>query len=295
MKNDMRKSFRIKACIATLLMLLAALLPAVAQNKQAYALYRANGKRISYLKMVRELEKNDVILFGELHNNPVAHWLQYEVVESLHRTRDLVLGAEMFEADNQGSLDMYLAGEIDGKGLDTLARVWPNYATDYKPLVDFAREKRLRFIATNIPRRYANLVFRKDFAALDSLSAEEKNWMAPLPIAYDPELPGYARMTHMMEGHSRATLPKAQAVKDATMAYFLLKNRVPGHLFIHFNGAYHSDHYEGILWYLRRGEPDLNYITITTVSQDDVTELSAGNIGRADFILCVDENMTATY
>ncbi len=265
------------------------------RGKKAYTIFTGSGKEISYEKMVREISRGDILLFGELHNNPIAHWLQYEVTESLHRKRELVLGAEMVEADNQEPLNDYLEGRITAKTLDTLARLWPNHKTDYAPLVDFAREKGLRFIATNIPRRYANLVFKKDFAALDSLTAKEKEWIAPLPIDYDATLPGYAAMTGMMGNHTSETLPKAQAIKDATMAHFITANHPGGKLFIHYHGTYHSDNYEGILWYLKRTRPQLRAVTIATVSQADARKLDRQNLRKADFILCVDENMTTTY
>jgi uncharacterized iron-regulated protein len=266
-----------------------------ARNKKAYVIYNAAGKKTGYEKMVRKLAGNDIVLFGELHNNPVAHWLEYEVMESLNLRKPVMPGAEMIEADNQDALSDYISGKITAKALDTLARLWPNYKTDYAPLVDYAKMHKLNFIATNIPRRYANLVFKKDFKALDSLSALEKSWIAPLPIAYDPELPCYAGMKGMMGGHSSETLPKAQAIKDATMAWFILQNHEPGKLFIHFHGAYHSDNHEGILWYLKKGKPDLKYITISTVSQKNPLKLEKENINKADFIICVDENMTTTY
>jgi uncharacterized iron-regulated protein len=245
--------------------------------------------------MLRVAEKGDMLLFGELHNNPIAHWLQYEVTRDLHGTRSLILGAEMFEADNQQALTDYIEGRIDSKGLDTLARLWRNYPTDYAPLVNFAKDNNLPFIATNIPRKYANLVFRNDFSALDTLPDQEKQWIAPLPIAYDPELPGYKNMLTMMGGGRGETFPKAQAIKDATMAHFILKNHVDGQLFIHYHGTYHTDHFEGILWYLQLQRPDLRYITISTVEQEDVRRLEDQHKGKADFILVVDKNMTKTY
>ena len=121
-------------------------------------------------------------------------------------------------------LNNYLAGKIDEKALDTLARLWNNFKTDYKPLVDFAKDNKLKFIATNIPRKFASQVFKGGFEVLEELSDEEKNWIAPLPIAYDATLPGYVKMKEMMGGHGGDNLPKAQAIKDATMAYFILKN-----------------------------------------------------------------------
>ena len=79
------------------------------------------------------------------------------------------------------------------------------------------------------------------------------------------------------------------------MAHFILSHFTEGQRFIHYNGAYHSDNYEGILWYLKRQSPNLKYLTISTVSQDDVSRLLPENKGRADFIICVDSNMTNTY
>lgn len=275
--------------------LLALAFSVYSQSKPAYILYNAAGKKISYDKMIRTLKDKDIVLFGEYHNNPIAHWLQLETTRDLHARRPLVLGAEMFEADNQEPLDRYLRGEIDAKALDTLARLWKNHRTDYAPLLNFARDSHLVFAATNIPRRYASMVSKGGFEVLDTLTAQEKSWMAPLPMAYDAELPGYKNMIAMMGGHGGPNLPKAQASKDATMAHFILKYYKPGSLFLHFNGAYHSDNYEGILWYLRRERPNLKYATITTVSQKDIGRLLAENKGKADFIICVDEDMTTTY
>lgn len=266
-----------------------------AQNKSPYVLYNAKGKKLSYKKMIKVLKEKDIVLFGEYHNNAIAHWLQLEVTKDLKQSRDLVLGAEMFEADNQEPLDLYLQGKLSAKGLDSNARLWKNYPTDYAPLVNFAKANKLAFAATNIPRKFASLVSKGGFEKLDSLSAKEKSWIAPLPIAYDAELLGYKKMLEMMGGHGGPNLPKAQAIKDATMSHFILKYFKTGSLFVHYNGAYHSDNYEGILWYLKRQRPELRYATISTVSQKDISSLEVANKGKADFIICVDEDMTNTY
>jgi len=203
--------------IITSLLLFATILSA-AQDKKAYQIFDKNGKKTSYEKLLKAGEKADVVLFGEYHDNSVVHWLQLEFTKDLAQKKDLVLGAEMLEADNQTQVNQYLKGEINQKQLDSSARLWKNYKTDYKPLVDFAKEKKINFIATNVPRRYASLVFKKDLVALDSLSALEKSWIAPLPIAFDINLPGYKSMMGMQGGHAGEKMPKAQAIKDATMA-----------------------------------------------------------------------------
>ena len=213
--------------------------------------------------------------------------------------------------------------------------MWKNYSTDYKPLVLIAKENKLNFVATNIPRRYANMVFKKGVSSLDSLSNEALSYMAPLPLEYDTSLNCYKQLmgsgagpmaeapvadsiTPMiskdpmaeapvadsispmksmapMGGHGSTNLADAQAIKDATMSYFILENWRPGQLFIHYNGAYHSDEFESMNWFLKRDRPDLNIITISTVSQDDVTELEEESIGKADFIIAVPSTMTQTH
>jgi uncharacterized iron-regulated protein len=281
--------------MALLLVSLSTVFATLAQNKPAYVLYNAKGKKVSYKKMINFLKEKDIVLFGEFHNNPISHWLQLEVTKDCRQYRDLVLGAEMFEQDNQQALDLFLADKISAKGLDSSARLWKNYPTDYAPLVNFAKENKLAFAASNVPRRYASMVARGGFEALDTISAQQKAWIAPLPIAYDPELPGYKKMLEMMGGHGGENLPKAQAIKDATMAHFILKYHKPASLFIHYNGAYHSENYEGIVWYLKKQNPVLKIATITTISQKDVHHLLKENKGKADFVICVDEDMTTTY
>ncbi len=271
------------------------LLVTEAQNKPAYVLYNANGKKVSYKKMIRKLSQKDIVLIGEFHNNPISHWMELEITKDCKQNRNLILGAEMFEQDNQPALDLYLQGKITAKGLDSATRLWKNYSTDYAALVNFAKENKIAFAATNIPRRYASMVSKSGFEVLDTLSLKEKSWIAPLPISYDSTLPGYKKMMTMMAGHGSANMPKAQATKDATMAYFILKYFVPGSLFIHYNGSYHSDNHDGIVWYLKQSHPDLKIITVTTVSQKDIRKLKKENKNKADFIICVDDDMTMTY
>lgn len=266
-----------------------------AQDKQPYQLYNAKGKKTTYKKLLETAEGADVVLFGEHHDDALIHWLELELTKDLSEKKKLVMGAEMIEADNQDELDSYLNGTINQKAFDTLARLWNNHKTDYKPLVDFAKSKNIKFIATNVPRRYASMVYKKGFGVLDSLPAAEKEWIAPLPIAYDATLPGYVKMLEMMGGHGGDNLPKAQAVKDATMAHFIAKNLEKGSVFIHYNGTYHSDNYEGINWYLKREKPQVKIITIAAVTQADIMNLEQEHLNKADFILVVDEDMTKTY
>ena len=269
-------------------------------DKPAYQLYSHKGKKVKFKELKKASLEADIILFGELHNDPICHWLQLELTKTLYEElgNNLLLGAEMFETDNQLILGEYLNGKISTRSFKSEARLWLNYDTDYEALVEFARDSSLTFIATNIPRRYASVVHKQGLEALDSLSLAAKRYLPPLPIKYDPELKGYKDMLGMMGGmggHTNENLPKAQAIKDATMAYNILKNWYPQKVFLHYNGTYHSNNREGIVWYLEQEKPGINILTIATVKQSEIDELEEENQNLADFIICIPENMTTTH
>src|SRR3990167_420757 len=81
-------------------------------NKEAYKVYDDLGKETSYKKILKKAEEADIILFGELHNNPIIHWLQFELTKDIffQVNENIALGAEMFEADNQLIINEYLGG-----------------------------------------------------------------------------------------------------------------------------------------------------------------------------------------
>ena len=277
-----------------ILFILSIFLCAEGFSQEAFAFFTQNGKRTSYRKLLRKSKKADIVLFGEYHNNPIAHWLEVKLTKDLLGKRSLILGAEIFERDNQDALDGYLQGTIDQKGLDTLARLWKNYKTDYKPWVDLAKREKLPIVATNIPRKYANLVYKKGLQALDTLPSAERKWIVSLPFPYDGNLSQYEKMKKMAR-HNPENLPMAQAIKDATMAESIETHYKKGSLFLHLNGSYHSDFFQGIYWYLRKRNPNLKILTISTLSQSSLKKLSSEAYGQADFILVVDEDMTGSY
>ena len=275
-----------------------------AQDKPAYKIFTGEGKKADYGDLLKEVSKADVIFFGELHDNPIAHWLELELAKNIYslKGKDLILAAEMFETDNQILIDEYFSGLIKESSFESEVRLWNNYKTDYKPLLDFAKLNGLVFVASNIPRRYASVVNSGGFEALEKVSPEGLKYIAPIPVEYDPELPCYKDMLSMessiggqMAQKVSDNLPKAQAIKDATMAYTIGKYLKPGQTVIHYNGSYHSERYMGIIWYLNRYSPGLKVATITTVLQDDIDKMDEKSKGLADFVIVVPTSMTRTY
>jgi uncharacterized iron-regulated protein len=288
------------------ILLLLFILPLFAMNsdKVAYRVYNSKGKQVDYKDMLKAVQKSDIIFFGELHDNPICHWLEIELTKDLFSAKgeNLVLGAEFFETDNQLIINEYLSKMIRKKDFETEAKLWPNYKTDYAPLLDFAREKGLKFMATNIPRRYAALVNLKGFEGLDSINALQRGLIAPLPIKYPDSLECYASIVKSAgEGaqpHSTANLGKAQAIKDATMAHFLMKNAFGEKTLLHFNGSYHSDNHQGIVWYtnqiIRKTSYEPKILTISCVEQENIDSLSQEQESIADFIILIPTSMTKT-
>ena len=230
-------------------------------DKPAYVIHTADGKTTTYSKMVKELLGYDVVFFGELHNDPIAHWMEIELTESFfaEKGKNLILAAEMFETDNQLIIDEYLGGFIKESNFEGEVKLWKNYQTDYKPAMTFAKNNGLKYIASNVPRRYASMVSAGGFEALEKLDSESKAYFPPLPFEYDPEVKCYKDMLSMGGGamgtHANANLPKAQALKDVTMAWSISKFYNEGNMVLHFNGSYHSNRHEGIVWYSEKVPP----------------------------------------
>lgn len=266
-----------------------------AQIKEPYALFDDRGKKISYEKFIQSGAKADIIFFGELHDNTLAHWLELQVLKDMYQyNRNIIVGMEMFETDDQLIINEYMNGVIGEKHLTSEAKVWDNYITDYRPIVEFSKANKLRLIATNVPRRYANLVYRKGISALDSLAAEAKSMIPPLPFEVDYSQPNYKSMMEGMSQHGKGSAENfvaAQALKDATMAHNISRHHVKGQLFYHINGAYHSQDHQGIVSCLGKMRQDMKILTIHVVEQEDITGLDKTNTHKADFTFCIVDDM----
>lgn len=292
----------------TLILILCLILSIVMQphaqqkEKPAYLIFDAKGKKVNYGTMVKQLEAADVVLFGEQHNNSLAHWLEWELLRDLTTAMPdaYALGLEMFEADDQLIVEEYLRGQIKESYFLKEAKVWDNYHTDYRPLIEWAKDRKIPVWATNVPRRYAHMVAYHGLGVLDSLPAEVKAWMAPLPITIDSELRSYRQMRDMMggghgQGMQAENFVAAQALKDATMAYFIVQALKQRSKLIHYHGSFHSDYHEGIAWYLRRLRPGLRLLTISCVEQEQLNKLEEAHLGKADFIIAFPASMHKSY
>jgi uncharacterized iron-regulated protein len=267
-----------------------------------YRVYDGQGNPASLDDIVKAMAANDAIFLGEQHDDAVGHAIEAELfrraVEKYSSQRRVALSMEMFERDVQVVVDEYLQGLISEPHFLLSSRPWGNYKTDYRPLVELAKEKHLDVIAANAPRRYVNMVSRNGRDSLNSLSTQAKAWLAPLPYP-EPSATYRAKFAALMSSNSgdpaamtgSANLIYSQDLWDATMgnsvANYLNKNKSA--LVIQLNGSFHTENRLGTFEQLLNYRPKTKAIVVTMHYEDDVQKFDAAkHKGLGDFVILTD-------
>ena len=245
--------------------------------------------------MAVELAKADVVFVGEQHDDPNTHRLELAVLESLaRRGRSVIVSLEMFERDAQEPLEHFLMGHIAEEEFLKVSRPWPRYATDYKPLVDFAIAKEWPVVAANVPRPIASEVSKGGLEVLQQKSADDRKLFAAelkCPIGDDY----FKRFSAVMGSHpapgagadeARRTTERyyaSQCVKDETMAESIAQAFTAGRAggkqatLVHFNGAFHSDYRQGTAERVARRLKDARIVVVSVKPVADLDQLKPGD------------------
>ena len=270
--------------------------------QQHYRIYDTRTRQlIDPGAIVSAMDKADVLFFGEEHNDSAGHYLENLLLTQLHARygNQLALSLEMFETDNQLVLNEYLQGRIDETRLGKDARLWSNYK-DYRPMIEYAKKNQVPVIAANAPRRYVSLVSKRGMSALDSLSADAKRFLPPLP--YDT-LSGRYREKFMdiMKGSPGGENPKvyySQSLWDAGMSYsifhYLKKNR--RHKVFHCVGKFHCDEKLGTAAQLQQWNKKLRILNISCFPDKNFNNPDWEQIVPiADFVILTDPELKKTF
>lgn len=315
-------------------LLIMGLLPACAQNPGPgvagldpayrpgeYRVFTGAGQPATLDDVVQAMAAHQAVLIGEAHDDPTGHRLELELLQraaEVHgRTRPVALSLEFFERDVQPSLDDYLAGRIAETEFRAASRPWARYQTDYRPLIEFAKSRKLPVIAANAPRRFISLVTRNGRAALDSLPAQDRQYLAPLP--YGKASPAYrdqwiATISEVMKqegmkcgvpvedaeappgSHQNMTNQlDSQVLWDATMAHSIarfLESRPPA-LVLHMVGAFHVERGTGIPEQIQVYVPGARTMTVLLRPVDKVDVFQPAPSGVwGDFVIQTDKSRT---
>ena len=283
-------------------LLACALLPAQSHPSSGYVphrVYHSDDKKFhDFEGMVADLARADVVFIGEQHDDPATHRLELALLEGIARRRgNVVVALEMFERDAQKLVDDYLGGRLSEEEFVKGSRPWPNYATDYRPLVEYARAKGWRVIAGNVPRRYASQVARGGLQAIEKLPENERAFIAREITA--PTNDDYYRnfnktMSGQGGGHGGSMnmeyVYQAQVTKDDTMAESIARAyQEAGEskpLIIHYNGAFHSDYRLGTAERTIKRLPKVRVKVVSVVPTENLDAIKADeHRKRGDYVV----------
>ena len=267
--------------------------------EQHFKIYNtATQKIITADDIVSDMTKADVLFFGEEHNDTTAHNIELLILKKLiaKYPGKVALSMEMFESDTQPVVDEYMTGLIRERNFKTDARAWPNY-TDYRPLVELAKDNHLSLIAANAPARYTNMVTRLGLSGLNKLDAIGKSHLPPLPI---DTATGkyYANFAQIMGGH--ASMPgmelyQSQNLWDATMGWSIAQylKAHAGMKVLQINGGFHSQEKLGAVAQFKKYDAKARVLNIASVSGADLANPGWSKyLPLADYILLTDFKTT---
>jgi len=267
-----------------------------------YKIYDARTKQVVTIdKIVTDMVNADVLFFGEEHNDSAGHYLENKIFRALHAAYGdkIVLSMEMFETDNQTTLNDYLQGFIDEARLTRDARLWSNYK-DYRPMIEYAKQNKIPVIAANPPRRYVNLVSRRGVRSLDSLSKDAKKFLPPLP--YDTLSGRYReKFVEIMKGGPGGNNPNvyySQSLWDAGMSYSIykyLKGNKHKKVF-HCVGSFHTEEKLGTAAQLQMRNKKLKILNIASFSDASFNNPDWGKFSyRGDYIIITNPDLKKTF
>lgn len=121
----------------------------------------ADGQPIERETLLQHLAGYDLILLGELHDNPHHHAARAWLLEGLAATRPAIV-AEHLERGRPASGNGPLLADLEGAGFDAGNWRWPVH----RPLFEAARRTGGTLRGGNIPRQLARDIVKRGAAAL---------------------------------------------------------------------------------------------------------------------------------
>jgi uncharacterized iron-regulated protein len=266
-----------------------------------YKIYDVKKQKIVSLDdIVSDLSNANVLFFGEEHNDSIGHYLEATLFQKIvvAYPNKAALTMEMFHTDVQPVINEYLLGMISEKNFIKEARAWNNYK-DYKPMIEIAKNNRLTVIGGNGAARYSNAVTKSGLDILNQLPENSKQFIAPLPI---DTATGryYDKFIETLGGHSMGPMKiyQTQNFWDATMAWSITKFVKANKDFKVFqvNGRFHSDEKLGTLAKLKKYQPKLKILNISSFAAEDFKNPDWAKYATlGDYVIVTDPTVKKTF
>lgn len=270
------------------------------QNSANFILVNGKGKTAKLERLKDQMDDNQLIFFGEEHDNVIAHQMTLELLRTLNNELredniSLSFALEMFERDQQFALDSLQNGYFPLKDLSEHTRLWSNYESDYQPLLAYCLEQKIPIVASNITREYASYLFNNGREALKEKVGVDTAFLCDLIFEVDTTLSQYAALKDMAIHMNVLNFIEAQAIKDATMARSIVEELKEGKTVFHLNGCYHSDYHQGIVWYVQKRMKKVKIMTISVVSYEGEFAWDKKYKNKADYIFFVSNDLEKSY
>lgn len=232
-----------------------------------YQLYTPSGEHIALSKLPIELQQADVILIGEWHTHAGVHRFQTDMLKQLTSyDRSLALSMEQFTRDKQPVVDAYLRGEIGEQYLMKQANAWPNYESDYRPLVEFAKQKNLPVIAANAPKSIVRCIGRQGLDYINKLDDDQRMSIAQaINTGSSPYKEKFMASMHHGKPEQTEKQFAAQVTWDETMAESIVSylDDNPGAQIVHVAGKFHTEQGLGTAASILSRNPSLKVVVIS--------------------------------
>lgn len=280
-----------------------------ATTPREVAVVRGGGlERIAWGALIDAAAEADVVLLGELHEQPVGQAFEGAFFEDLLAKAPKTTAAmEFYERDQQAALDDYLAGVTDEATFRTATRrPAGDKSTGHWAMIQTSKAANRPVIAANSPRRYVRLARKEGFERLARLSAEQRRLFAiPLELPTGRYREDFIKIMSSDEGGASNTQPKApdaaelerieasfrsQSVWDATMAESVANTMNPQEArpVVLVVGKFHVANQGGLSQALHRLRPGAKIITITLVDAWSASDEAAAKCrDEADFLVFI--------
>jgi len=235
-----------------------------------YNLQSPSGLDIGLKGFVADIQDADVVLVGEWHTHTGIHRFQTELLQSMIAANDNVtLSMEQFTRDKQAIVNAYLASEIGEGTLIKQGNAWPNYTSDYRPLVELAKTNKIDIIAANAPKNIIRCIAKEGIGYVDKLPTDERLWLAEnINTQASPYKTHFMASMHHGDESQNENKFASQVTWDETMAdsivNYLADN--PNKQVMHIAGKFHTENGLGTAASILARAPELKVVIVTPVN-----------------------------